>query len=145
MSRSKIKRSGSHKKKVRGYRQTRNVDAWNRGQLRRTMQEQARRRRLTKLDGDTGEEYILARLALADKEQSEEYRAGLDEALADVPQEAEEQAEAIRGYLQAWVDERRLVPIPCGRGERPSCRVYEGREENRVVVMRQDDPDAGPQ
>jgi len=29
-----------HKKKVRGHRQHRNLDAWHRDQMRRTMQEQ---------------------------------------------------------------------------------------------------------
>lgn len=132
-----------HKPRIHGHRQNNSVQAWERGAMQRTLQEEARRRRMTRKDGETGEEYILARLALKNKDDVEEYRKGLGEAVRAVEVEASAQADAIRGFLQSWVDAGRLVPIPCQKKERPACRVY-GGEKKRVVVMRQDDADAGP-
>lgn len=140
MGRKKIKQPGSHKKKVRGYRQQRVVQANERHQTQRTMQEQAHRRRMTKRDVNTGEEYTLARLGLKDNSEMEEYRDGLAVVVDESAEDADSQAETIRGYLQAWVDEGRLVPIPCERKAKPVCRIY-GGENKRVVVIRQDDPD----
>lgn len=129
-----------HKKKVRGHRQHRNLQANERAHAQRLLQNQARRRRLIKTDSETGEEYVLMRLGLKDPDEIEEYRSGLSAAVDEAPQEAVSQAEAIRGYLQGWADEGRLVPIPCERGAKPVCRVY-GGENKRVIVIRQDDPD----
>jgi len=83
---------------------------------------------------------VLSLLALKDKKWVTEYKKGLDEALAAAPITAEDQAEAIRGYLQGCVDAGHMVTLECGRGDIPSCRVYQG-ENARVVVIRQDDPD----
>lgn len=111
-----------------------------RNNMRRAMREYARRSRLTKNDSNTGETYVLSRLVLKDKAWVGEYKAGLDAALEDAPLTAHDQAEAIRGYLQALVDAKRLVAVPCGSGETPTCRVYQG-VNGRIVVIRQDDPD----
>lgn len=89
----------------------------------------------------TGEEYILARLAMVDKADVGAFRDGLTKAIQGY-QDAHGQAEAIRGYLQTWVDEERLAAVPCGKGDKPVCRVYGGTKQ-RVVVMRQDELDAG--
>jgi len=140
MGRRKIKQKGAHKKKVRGHRQHRNLDAWHRDQTRRTLQEQARRRRMTRIDGESGEEYILSRLALRDKDDRDEYREGLDNAVAAADQTVEDQAAAIQAYLQEWVDEKRLLPIACHPKQKPACKVYTASK--LVVVLRQDDPDA---
>ena len=141
MSSKKIK-VASATKKVRGYRQQQAVQANERHKAQRILQEQNRRRRLTNKDGDTGEEYMLARLAIRNKEKVEEYRDGLAAVVDSIAQEGIEQAEAVRVYLQAWVAEKQLVPIVCGPGEKPTCRVYSGANR-RVVVLRQDEPEAG--
>jgi len=141
VSRTKIKSETRPKKKrVRGYRQHRNLQNWERNRTQANMREQVRRRRLTKVDEITGETYVLSRLVLKDKAGVGEYKDGLDAALLEAPRSAEVQAEAIRCYLQGCIDDGRLVAIPCGRGESPTCRVYQG-ENKRVVAIRQDDPD----
>ena len=61
MSRSRIK-TGTHKKKVRGFRQQQAVQRNERIRTQHTMQEQAHRRRMTRTDVDTGEAYTLTRL-----------------------------------------------------------------------------------
>lgn len=141
MGRKKIKQPGSHKKKVRGHRQHQNLQSWERVRAENLQRAQARRARLMKRDAETGEEYALARLGLKDPSAVDDYRDGLAVAVDEADEDAVAQAEAIRAYLQGWVDEGRLVPIPCERGAKPVCRVY-GGENKRVVVIRQDDPDA---
>lgn len=141
MSRRKVKAGRSGQPRLRGHKQTAGRDQWERGSAQRLLQEQARRRRMTRVDGETGEEYILARLALIGKDV-DGYRQGLTSAVAQVPQEAAAQAEAIRSYLQGMFEQKKLAPIPCRPGEKPTCRVYLG-VKRRVVVIRQDDPEAG--
>ena len=70
----------------------------------------------------------------------DEYRDGLSAVVDESAENADSQAAAIQAYLQAWVDDGRLVPIACERGAKPVCRVYKG-EGKRVVVIRQNDPD----
>jgi hypothetical protein len=148
----KIRTERKGKPRVRGHRATaradamkrsgdRNADAFKKALAQRIVQEQTRRRRMTRKDEATGESYVLAQLALKDKADVEAYREGLADAVSEA-QDADTQAEAIRSYLQAQVDAKRLVPIPCNPGERPTCKAYTG-EGGRIVAMRQDDPEAG--
>lgn len=141
MGSRKIKRERKGSPKLRGHRQQRWARANERAQAQRAMQEQARRRRLTKIDVVTGETYILSRLALKDKSNVQSYKDGLAAAVQETEESAEAQAEAIRCYIQKSIDEGLLVPFACARGERPSCRVYQG-DNRRVTAIRHDDPDA---
>ncbi|MEN6368545.1 MAG: hypothetical protein ABFD77_02470 [Thermotogota bacterium] len=135
----KIKTGKKGKPRVRGFRATAAMDSWKRGETRRVLQDQARRRRMTRKDSATGEEYVLARLALVSKEEVEDYRKGLAECIDGIDG-AEGQSEAIRAYLQSLVEQKRLAPIPCAPKEKPTCRVYSSTPR-RVVVIRQDDPE----
>jgi hypothetical protein len=139
MSRTKIKTEKSSPR-PRKPKRNRNHEAVRKVQVQRLLQEQERRRRMTKKDLITGEEYILARLAMVDKADVDAYRDGLAEAVQG-HKDAHGQAEAIRRYLQAWVDEKRLVAVPCRANDKPVCRVFGGTEQ-RVVVIRQDELDA---
>jgi len=138
MSRRKIKK-GDHKPKVRGHRGQQAVQRNERERTRRIMQEQTRRRRMTRVDESTGEEYTLSRLTLQNKDDGWKYKDALDAAVGAADVTVEAQATAIQEFIQSWVDDKRLVPIPCGVKEIPVCKVY-GGENKRVVVMRQDVP-----
>lgn len=127
-------------KRIRGHRQHRNVEAYHKEQALRAMREQVRRRRLTKVDSTTGETYVLARLVLRGSESAAVYKGGLEAAIAAAPETVEGQTEEIRGHLQACIDNGLLMAIPCGKGDKPVCRVYSGQNK-RVVAIRQDDPD----
>jgi len=140
MSQRTIKADRKGKPRIRGHRNTAGRDKWERDSAQRFLQEQTRRRRMTMKDLITGEEYILARLAMVDKADVGAYRDGLAEAIQG-HHDASGQAEAVRRYLQAWVDEKRLAPVPCSKGDKPVCRVF-GGPKKRVVVMRQDELDA---
>ncbi len=137
MGSKRIKVPKERKPRVHGYRQDKNLQAMKSQRTQRILREQARSRRMTKVDGETGETYILARLIIKDNNMKGEYKKGLDKALGQVVVTAEAQAEAIRAYLQAWVDDGRLVPVSCFPQEKPACRIYQG-ENRRVVVIRQD-------
>jgi hypothetical protein len=136
MSRTKVKAKRAAPRQSKPGRD-RNRDAVRKAQMRRILQEQEHRRRMTRKDSTTGEEYILARLAMVDKADVEAYRAGLVEAVQG-HHDAPGQAEAIRRYLQAWVDSKRLVAVTCGQNDKPTCRVF-GGDNPRVVVIRQDE------
>jgi len=141
MSRRKIKPEGKRRpKKVRGHKQHRNVQHNQRLHTQRQLQQAAYILGLTKVDRETGEKYTLARLTLKENGDIEEYREGLSVAVQEVEATHPAQAEAIRAYVQKWVDEERVIAVPLQKGAKPGCRVYQG-ENARVVVIRQDDPE----
>lgn len=138
MKKIKVK---THKPRVHGSKQNRNVQINEKAQVQRFLQEQARRRRMTRRDVETGEEYILQRLVLVNKNEVDDYRDGLTGAIQIAEEDAAAQAEAIRAYLQIWIDAEKLRAIPCGSKDKPSCRYY--TTTKRVVAIRQDDPELG--
>jgi len=88
----KIDRKGTPK--LHGQRQARMLEAGQKKNTRLLLREQVRRRRLTRKDS-LGEEYILARFALRNKNDGERYTAGMTKALAGISPKGTEHVVAI--------------------------------------------------
>ena len=140
MSQKRIKPDRIGKRKVRGHRAHHQVQTLERIAEQRRNQALAYEKTMTRIDPDTGETYVLSRLALRHKALTVDFKRGLDEAVSSVNPTADDQAEAIRAYLQECVNDGKMIAVSCGRGEVPTCRVYQGANR-RIVVIRQDDPD----
>lgn len=128
MSKSRIKR-GVSRRRPRGRRSQRVRQFVEREKVQRGLREQARRRRMTRIDEDTGEEYILSRLAAANKDDGKRLAKDL-EAIRDA-----EDGDPL-AVLQQWVDEKKLIPVACHPKDKPTCRAY---KDGTVMVMTGDE------
>lgn len=147
MSRRKIK-SGTHTRKLRGQKATRNADLHAKrqvfdmvGSVRREAHHASKAR-----GQDENGEYTLVKLMIANGTISpQEYKMQMGRWMIRwggrknlQPIEVRARDKDMQGFLQSQIDLGHLVPIPCNRGEIPVARAY---DTGKVVAMVITDPE----